>query len=329
LQLNLDSSPSKGDNILTLILLSYHSGSRLSDVYSEFSTKLIHENIPFEMIIVDDHSRDNSFELAAQLAKEKPNVTSYRLAKNYTSPYGHFAGLRKSNGQCAVAITDDGQIPVDLVVKFYRQWQVGNKIVIGFRDSRHDGYFTDISASLYYNIMNLLSDVKFPKGGTDAMLIDRSIINLLNEKISHNNTSPIIEVLKLGFDTIYLPYDRPVSNNKSRWTLKKKLKYASDTFFSSSSLPIKIITWFGFLVFDFALLLGFVLLNMKVFKLGLSPTGELPTWTLILAFFCFFNGLVIFSIGIVAQYVWRIMEDVRGKRPYIIEDSSSKHANNP
>jgi dolichol-phosphate mannosyltransferase len=302
--------------------LSYYSGDRIVSVFDTFKKALDYEKIPFEFIIIDDHSEDESFKIAKDLAASENSVSAYRLIKNYTSPYGHFAGLTKSKGACAVAITDDEQIPVELVIRFYRQWQLGNKVVIGFRDSRHDGYLTDISANLYYYLMNLLSEVKFPKGGTDAILIDRSIVDILNNQISQNNTSPIIEVLKLGFDSVYLPYDRPKSKNKSRWTLKKKLKFASDSFFSSSSLPIKIITWFGFIIFDLALLLGFILFISKL--LLPSFRSSYPSWLPMFTFFCFFNGLVIFAIGIAGQYIWRILEDVRGKRPFIIEENSPK-----
>ena len=127
---------------------------------------------------------------------------------------------------------DDFQVPLDTVVEMYRIWEKGNKVVIPHRDDRDDPIISKIFSNLYYSLMNKLSEVNFPKGGADIFLADREIIDLFNKYIHPKNTSTIIEVLRLGFDPVYLPFDRPVGNNsKSRWTLRKKMRLAMDTFF--------------------------------------------------------------------------------------------------
>ena len=99
---------------------------------------------------------------------------------------------------------------------------------------------------MYYSTMNRLSEITFPTGGADIFLADIEIINLLNNHVRPKNTSSIIEVLRLGFDPAYVAYSRPVgTNEKSRWSLKKKIRLALDTFISSSSFPIKFISGLG------------------------------------------------------------------------------------
>ena len=114
----------------------------------------------------------------------------------------------------------------------YRIWEKGKKVIIPFRNKRDDSFMSNIFSNLYYAIMNTLSEIRFPKGGADIFLADREIIDIFNKYIHPKNTSTIIEVLRLGFDPVYLPFNRPAcKNTKSRWTLRKKIRLALDTFF--------------------------------------------------------------------------------------------------
>ena len=169
--------------------------------------------------------------------------------------------------------------------------------------------------------MNKLSEVKFPKGGADIFLADREIIDIFNKYIHPKNTSTIIEVLRLGFDPVYLPFNRPVGNNsKSRWTLRKKMRLAMDTFFSSSSFPIKFISGLGISSFVLTILLIAYYITARI-------TGiiEIPGWTLLVITFTFFSGLILLSLGIIAEYVWRIFDEVKARPGFIIKEKKSSH----
>src|SRR6266496_2799355 len=107
---------------LSVILLSYYSSDRINYVYEKLTAELTAEQIPFELIIVDDGSKDGSYKIALRLEKTYPNVKAYQLSKNYTSHYGIFAGLSVCTGGCAVAIPDDEQQPYSLLVDSYRLW---------------------------------------------------------------------------------------------------------------------------------------------------------------------------------------------------------------
>jgi dolichol-phosphate mannosyltransferase len=283
------------------------------------------EGINFELIIVDDGSTDNSFEVAKDLQSQNTNVRAYRLSRNYTSPYSQFAGYSLANGACVVAITDDLQKPLTVVVQMYRAWENGAKVVLSHRSSRSDGIFSDLFSRSYYKFMNRFSDISFPPGGSDSALIDKEVYQIINNKVGKNNTTPTIEVLRLGFKPVLIPYTRQPTEGKSRWTLRKKLKLAADTFFSSSSFPIKAITWLGFIIFILSIILSITILYLKIFS-GSSLFGlPIPGWATIVVMISVFNGLILLCIGIVAQYIWRIYEDVRGKLPYVImKDNDSQ-----
>jgi dolichol-phosphate mannosyltransferase len=312
-------TPTDKGQLLSIILLSYFSEKNISNVYTKVVAEMEKEKIPFELIIMDDGSTDNSYQVALELEKKDNRVRAYQLSRNFTSHYSLFAGLSVSEGACATAIPDDLQLPLETVISMYRQWQKGNKVIIPFRTSRDDGKVKDAFSNLYYKIMNSISVVNFPVGGSDGFLIDREVIDIINNKIHPINTSTIVEVLRLGFNPVFIPFDRPPTRGKSRWTLKKKLKLAFDTILSSSSFPIKLIVASGM---GSILLSAFLILFSIVFKLAGSKSYfgfSIPGWTSNLILISFFSGLILFSLGIIAEYVWRIYEEVKNRPGYIIK----------
>jgi dolichol-phosphate mannosyltransferase len=307
------------DQTLSIIILSYFSNERILTAYQKIEALFKQEAIPFEFIIIDDGSLDNSFEIAKTLEKSCPNVHAYSLSRNFMSSYAIFAGLKVCNGACAVVIPDDEQQPYTSIVEMYRRWQLGEKIILPYRNSRQDPVFSKLFSKLFYGVINRFSNVIFPPGGADTFLIDRELIDLINERIHPINTSIITEILRLGFNPVFLPYDRPKGNNqKSRWSMRKKFRYALDIFFSSSAFPIKFISYTGifFSFFSFILILFYVYIRLFGNSLfwGFSPPG----WTSLILIISFFSGLILISLGVIAEYIWRIYEEVKDRPGYII-----------
>lgn len=310
---------------LSILLFSFNSSCRLESSVSKIINFFEKEKISFELLIIDDGSQDNSFEIAERLEIKDNRIKAYQLSRNYTTPYAQFAGLSRCRGNCAVFVPDDLQRPLTVVLKMYRLWESGHKLVIPYRKSRSDSLVGDYCSNLYYRIMNTLSEVTFPPGGADGFLADREIIDILNEKINPINTTTMVEVLRLGFDPFFFPYDRPATEGKSRWTFAKKYKLAKDTFFSSSSFPIKLIFYMGLGSFIFSLCLIAITVYAKLFgdfsvKFGFS----VPGWASTVIFVSLFSGLVLFSLGIIAEYIWRILEEVKNRPGYIIKEKDGK-----
>ncbi|MGC3976979.1 MAG: glycosyltransferase [Paludibacteraceae bacterium] len=308
----------KSEKLLSIILLSYYSEKRIPTAYYKIKALLDAESIPFEFIIMDDGSKDDSYRIALDLEKAETNVRAYQLSKNYTSHYSIFAGLSVCKGACAMPMVDDEQQPYETIVKMYRLWEGGEKVIIPYRQTRNDPWSSRFLSGLYYKLMNNLSDIKFPEGGADLYFIDREIIDILNSRIHPIRTSSIIEVLKLGFNPVYLSYDRPLGLNegKSRWSFKKKVILAKDTFLSSSTFPIKLIMRLGIFcsLFSFALILFYF--YIKVWGNNDFWGDIIPGWTSLIIFISFFSGLILFSLGVIAEYIWRIFEEVKSHRLY-------------
>ena len=168
------------NKILSIVLLSYYSESKIKKVYKAIKERFESEKINYELIIIDDGSRDNSYNEALELEKNDNRVIAYQLSKNYTSHYSIFAGFSVAKGTCAVAIPDDLQVPLDTVVEMYRYWENGYKIIVPYRNIRQDSFLNRLFSGFYYKIMNAFSEITFPKGGADIFLADREIIDIFN-----------------------------------------------------------------------------------------------------------------------------------------------------
>ena len=304
---------------LSVILLAYFSESRLEQTTEEIIKELEEAGIEFELIIMDDGSTDNTYEIGLELERNDSRIKSFQLSRNYTTNYSKFAGLSVCSGDCAVFVPDDLQRTMNTVIRMYNLWQQGEQIVVDYRSSRDDGKFTDFFARMYYRVMNHYSTVQFPEGGTDGCLMDREIINLLNDRIRPVNTSLMIEVLRLGFSPCFIPAERPKATIKSRWTFRKKWKLAMDTFFNSSPFPIRLISYTGVITFIISWILIFLLIYAKLFADNNLFGFNVPGWTTSIVAIMLFNGLNLISLAIISEYIWRIFDEVKDRPGYIIK----------
>lgn len=307
-------------NKLSIILLSYQSESRLEKAVDSIDSSLSSAGIPHEIIIIDDGSTDRSFSIAKDLEASMGNVFAYQLTRNFTSPMAQFAGLELCTGQCASPMPDDGQRPIGHIIEMYKAWEEGNKIIIGYRAERRDGRTSDFLSNAYYAFMNKFSNIKFPPGGSDGYLIDREIIDVLNSRISKRNTTPVIELLKLGYNAVFIPYNRPQSSSKSRWTLQKKINLALNTFFSTSIVPLRMITWLGLIVFCLSSVAIIFIIIGKLFSDNTLFGFPIQGWTTLVVLITMFNGILMLCIGLVSEYMWRIYDEVKQRPPYLIRN---------
>ena len=309
------------NKVLSVILLSYYSKERILTCYQDVKEILSKEKIPFEFIIMDDGSTDDSYNIALELEKNQKNVFAYQLSKNYTSNYSWLAGLSVCHGACAMAIPDDEQQPYETLVEMYRLWEKGHKVIIPNRIKRDDPFLSRFFSRTYYRIINGLSDITYPEGGADLAFIDREVIAILNERIHPINTAVVPEIFRLGFSPIYLPYERPLGLNEgtSRWSFKKKVRLAKDVFLSSSTFPIKFISGLG-LFFSLVAVAG-ILFYTYIRLWGNPEFWGVPTtgWTSTIILIMFFGGIILFSLGIIAEYIWRIYEEVKNRPGFIIK----------
>ena len=308
------------DKMLSILLFSYQSEDKLFRTSKVIIDKMEEENIPFELIIIDDGSKDDSWSVAQSIAESDSRISCYALSKNYGVDMAQYAGMEVCKGACVVTVPDDLERPIENVVQMYRAWEDGNKIIMGVRASRKDGLFTKIASSIYFKCVNFVTDLNIPKGGVDGYMIDREIIEIMKSRVSPTHSIAKIELLRLGYDPVFIEYHRPKLNEKSRWTLRKKVNMFSDTIFSITSFPIRIITILGLLIFIVCIILITLIFIAKVYTDSTLFGLPIPGWATIVTFVTLFNGLILFCLGVVAEYIWRIYEEVKDRPAFLIKD---------
>lgn len=310
----------ESSGLLSIILLSYYSGDRIVKSYNAIHDLLALEQIPFEFIVMDDGSKDESYQIAVELEHKYDNVRAYQLSKNYGSMYSVFAGLSMSKGSCVLPIVDDEQQPYPTIVQMYRKWQKGERIIIPYRIKRNDPKLSLFFSNVFYKMMNNISDITYPSGGADLAMLDREVVDILNTHIHPRNTMFMAEVLSLGFNPCYLPYERPIGLNegKSRWTFKKKIRLALDSLFSNSTFPLRLISYMGVLIsllsFIAILFYGYIGVFGNRHFWGI----EVPGWVSIVLVLFMLGGLILLSLGVISEYLWRIYDEVKDRPGYII-----------
>lgn len=226
-------------------------------------------------------------------------------------------GLTKCTGDCAVVKAADLQEPSELILEMVGRWKKGFNVVLAVREGREEGRGQTLFANLYYNLVRKTALPEMPKGGFDVYLLDRKVINVVMA-LDERNSALTGQILWSGFKTDKVYYTRLAREiGTSRWTLKKKIRLVTDTLFSFSTLPIKTVTLVG--AFSFAGSLVWALCEI-VFKLmGLI---DVSGWTTLFIFQLFSFGVLMMTLGILGEYLWRTFDASRNRPPYIIEDEN-------
>jgi dolichol-phosphate mannosyltransferase len=284
-------------------------------------------DVPFEFVVMDDGSKDDSYKIALELERKHDNVRAYQLSRNYGSMYSAFAGLSLSDGACVAVIPDDEQQPYETYVQMYRLWEQGHKVIIPNRVCRDDSKISSFFSNAYYKLMNELSDIKYPPGGCDLAFLDREVVDIINSRIHPRNTMFIAEILNIGFSPYFLPYERPIGLNegKSRWTFKKKVRLALDSFFSASTFPIRMISYLGLISFFISICAFILYFYIALFGNRVFWGVTVPGWISIILFLLLFGSLILLSLGIVAEYMWRIYDEVKDRPGYIIKKKDNEN----
>ena len=272
-------------------------------------------NYEFELIFVDDGSKDKSLEILLDYQKKFPdNIRVIKLTRNFGAMPAIQAGLTIAKGDCVGVISADLQDPPELFIEMVKRWEKGIKAVFAVRNKRNDSPMENLFAVIFYSLFRKFALPDFPKGGFDFYLIDRAIVNELN-KIDEKNTNLNNLIFWYGFDYVFLPYTRQArKKGKSKWTFSKKTKLFSDSFVGFSYVPIKILPIIGILFALGSFIYGAVILFQ--WSIGII---QVQGWTTVIIILTFALGIQMIMLGIIGEYLWRTLDASR-KRPSSVID---------
>lgn len=300
---------------LSIVIPIYYNEKNIPSTYKKLQEEVLFRlNADYELIFVDDGSKDGSYQELLKLRNENDKVKIIKLSRNFGQHVAIYAGLENINGDCAVVISADLQDPPELIRQMFDKYLAGDKVVIAIREERNETLSQKLFSSLYYKIIKKYALKDMPNGGFDCFLADKQVIEVLT-KIEEKNTSLFAQVLWLGFKRGEIHYTRQAREiGNSRWTFSKKLKLAIDSLLAFSYIPIRIISLLGIIDCFFSLVYAAYVIARKVLF------GASSGWSSLMVAIMLASGIQMLMLGVIGEYLWRNFDESRKRPLYVVDE---------
>lgn len=304
--------------ILSLVVPVYNEAANIRSFCERVQNVLVNNNVSsFEFVFVDDGSVDNTWEAIRSAFDLGFNITALRLARNVGKEVALYAGLANSHGRIHVPIDVDLQDPPEVILEMIDLWTAGANVVLARRRSREDSYLKSKSANLYYRLISFGSRGNVPPNVGDFRLMDSKITArylLFGENSRYNKG--LFSLVASEID--YVDFDRPRgrAGDKSRQSPIRLIELAADGIFSFTTLPLRFVSLLGAIMILISIL-G-VLLSVLLYLTGVLAV---PGQTTVIVMVLFAMGFQALSLGIVGEYVSRILIEVRNRPSYFISET--------
>lgn len=302
---------------VSLVIPMYYEEEVAEECYKRTVTVLKQlENYEYEMIFINDGSKDRTLEILENIAKIDNNVKVISFSRNFGHQAAVTAGLKEVTGDAIVIIDADLQDPPELIPEMLKLWEDGNEVIYGKRKKRNgESIFKLMTAKMFYKTLNALSDVDIPRDTGDFRLVDRKVVDTINTMPEHNKFLRGL-FSWVGYRQYSFEYERKERvAGKTKYPLKKMLKLASDGIISFSSKPIKLVGTLGIISIVISIVILIYALASYIFKLNQLSAG----WTSIMCAVTFFAGVQLLSLWIMSEYIGRIYDESKGRPQYIVD----------
>jgi dolichol-phosphate mannosyltransferase len=297
---------------VSILVPIYNSSQFMHLLMQAIEEERLKNNWALEVVLVDDGSRDKSYDKIEELSKIYPYIKGIKLSKNFGHQIAVKTALSHSTGDYIAIIDDDLQDPPSLLPRFFAKLDEGYDVAYGIRKKRKESLIKRLAYSSFYRILKGMSDIYIPIDSGDFCVMKKHVVdNML--KLQEQN--PFLRGIRawVGFKQIGVEYERSARiDGQSGYTLKKLLKIAIDGIFSFSTAPIRLITLLGFLGFSFACI--YSVITIYGYFVQKIETKGFATLVILISFF---SSLILICLGIIGEYIVRIYDEVR-QRPYVV-----------
>jgi dolichol-phosphate mannosyltransferase len=289
----------------------YNEEETLSEFYSRVSRAL--EDLPFELVLVDDGSTDGSREILSRLAAQDPRVHVVSLSRNFGHQNALTAGLDHAKGSAVVMLDADLQDPPELIPTMLDHWRAGCDVVYAVRQHREgESRFKLTTAKWFYKLFGKLTQVGLANDSGDFRLLDRQPLDALRSMRERSRFLRGMTVW-VGYRQAAVGYHRdPRYAGKTKYTLPKMLRFSVDAILSFSQRPLQLATLLGFVFSTLAFLAIPVVIILRALN------SYLPGFATVTIIVMLLGGIQLIAIGIIGEYVGRIYDEVKGRPLYIV-----------
>jgi dolichol-phosphate mannosyltransferase len=300
---------------VSIIIPAYNEETQIVENVQAIKNNLDTIGIEYEFIIVDDGSKDNTWQELKKLCQNSPKMTILRLSRNFGKESAICAGLEASINHSVIVMDCDLQHPPELLPKMIRLWQEeGFDIVECVKTSRgRESLINRVGAHLFYDLLNKLSGIDLSEA-SDFKLLDKKVVVALKEMREYHTFFRGMSSW-VGFKKVSIPFDVPErSHGTSKWSFFKRTKLAINAITSFTSIPMQIVTFLGVVFFTGSIALGVQTLFMK-FK-GVAFSG----FTTVILLLLIIGSTLMISLGIIGTYISKIYDEVKQRPRYVISE---------
>ncbi len=309
---------------VSVIIPCFNEEAVLPKLFARLGTVAAGWNSEYEIICVDDGSRDRTWEALKTQNVKDPRWRCISFARNFGHQTAVSAGLHFATGDAAVIIDADLQDPPEEITRLLEKWREGYEVVFATRKKRKDPPAKRLLAWGFYHLLQKMTPLPMARDAGDFCLLDKRVVAVMN---SLPERSRYLRGLRTwcGFRQISVEFDRAErAAGVPQYTFRKSFKLAMDGLFSFSAAPLRLATYLGLWVSGFAFLGVLFTLAQKLFavqfsKIGLAPGAGFPT---IVISILFLGGVQLICLGILGEYIGRIYEEVKGRPLWVIRDSA-------
>lgn len=300
---------------LSVVLPVFNEVETLPELRKRLTAVLDGTGRRWEIVFVDDGSRDGSFELMAGYAREDPRLRVVRFSRNFGHQMALTAGFDRARGRCIAVMDADLQDPPELLVEMLAKLDEGYEVVYAVREARHgESAFKLWTAHVFYRLMRRWTNVDIPVDVGDFRLMGPKAVGAFR-KLRERHRFIRGMTAWIGYRQTGVTYVRPErKHGETKYPLRKMLKFALDGITSFSYVPLQLATWLGFGVSIFSFAYIVVVLVLKI--LGIN----LPGWTTMMVFILLLGGLQLMLIGVVGEYLGRIYDEVKDRPLYLVDE---------
>lgn len=270
----------------------------------------------YEIVLVNDGSRDRTFEVARQLATSDPTLKVINLLRNFGHQAAVTAGLDVANGDAIVLIDSDLQDPPEVIGEMVERWKAGADVVYGQRRTREgESGFKRFTAKLFYRILRRMTKSNIPADTGDFRLMDRKVAEALRGmRERHRFIRGMVSWVGGRQEPVI--YDRkPRFAGETKYPLRKMVSFAIDAITSFSVVPLRMVTFLALFILALAAIMTLVVVGVKL----VNPDYFIPGYPSLVLVIMFFGGVQLLALGVIGEYLGRMFESVKSRPIYIVE----------
>ena len=303
---------------ITIIVPIFNEEDNIHLLESRLTAVAETMGVSYELLFVNDGSRDNSITLIKELAQKNSRIKFIDFSRNFGHQVAVTAGMDAAKGKAVVIIDADLQDPPELISELYDKMKEGFQVVYAKRKQREgESFLKKLTAKLFYRILKRITSINIPVDTGDFRIMDRKVVEVL-KAMPEKNKFLRGQIAWIGFNQTFVEYDRSERNaGQTGYTYRKMIRFAMDGITSFSNFPLKVASVLGFVVSGISFIIMMYALYVR-FIAGHYVEG----WTSLMISILFLGGIQLICVGLIGEYLSRVSDNVRNRPLYVVADSN-------